>query len=352
MKHLTEADLAQIANYIEEYSLNVVNQALQDDSGVIFNEIRLTALSFLSQTSQYMEKLKWFEAILQTQKILRNSNRNNYSLMDEYLQNKEKIGIFLQSQIPLKIYEAVFNFQNKLQEFLGKQIKMVFVFEGEEGPELLEILNEEILKPGYNKGKLIGRYQANFASLSGVCQSLELTNDLKFSLPGLKDTYSEVMYRYRKSKSKRKYIVPYQSSVKKKWQAMRVSSEGDINEAYASFILLNRDYPSFRKQLEQNIEEYLLEGVAKVDNISGLLTGDIEANAISYGIKSAGASTLGLAQVFALAQEIVLDSSYDLAKLKQKEEELKSKGKFRNKIVRFTGKKADELISEITDRFS
>jgi O-succinylbenzoate synthase len=55
--------------------------------------------------------------------------------------------------------------------------------------------------------------------------------------------------------------------------------------------------------------------VSQVDNISGLLQGDVSKDGIEYGIKSAGASTLGLAQMKKLAQEILATPGFDKNKL-------------------------------------
>jgi hypothetical protein len=80
-----------------------------------------------------------------------------------------------------------------------------------------------------------------------------------------------------------------------KWETMRVSSEGDINEAYANFYL-NKKYFYFKKMIERDINTYMLDknyGVIAVDNISGLLQGDVNVDNIAYAIKSRGASMFG-----------------------------------------------------------
>jgi hypothetical protein len=89
---------------------------------------------------------------------------------------------------------------------------------------------------------------------------------------------------------------------------MRVSGgEGDINEAYVSFAMLNNEIPTFQEEMEENVEDYMTDttsGVGVVDNVSGLLQGDVSVNGIEYAVKSAGASTLGLKQVIELATTI------------------------------------------------
>ena len=87
---------------------------------------------------------------------------------------------------------------------------------------------------------------------------------------------------------------------------MQVSSEGDINEAYAAFYL-NKQFSLFGAKIENNINTYMTHkkyGVSMVDNISGLLQGDVTVEGepnISYAIKSKNASLLGDVDIISIA---------------------------------------------------
>lgn len=130
---------------------------------------------------------------------------------------------------------------------------------------------------------------------------------------------------------------------------MKVSAEGDIHEAYASFIILNKSTPSFKSSdKEYLVYQFLKYGVANVDNISGLLQGDVSKGNIEYAIKSANASLLSLQQIDKLAQEIVKSKGrFDINKLKRKKEELRKKGRTRNKFQDKTQEELEELINLI-----
>lgn len=179
---------------------------------------------------------------------------------------------------------------------------MVFVVEGSEGdPELYEMTSEEILKFDYSsRNQLTARYNVTTDDLGKSLKKIELTeSNLNFSLFGLKATYAEVLERYRISRSQSSRLLMWKPGGL--WKKMTISAEGDINEAYAAFVFLNKTSPSFaNNSMEYNIDDFAT-GVAAVDNMSGLLRGDVTVDNIEYGIKSAGASTLGLKQMKTLA---------------------------------------------------
>ena len=98
--------------------------------------------------------------------------------------------------------------------------------------------------------------------------------------------------------------------------------------------------------MEENIEDYMLQGVALVDNVSGLLQGDVTVGDIEYGVKSAGASVLGLTQITRLAQKILKDANFDVNKLREEKERLRKRGKQRNtKATDMVNDAIDEIIA-------
>lgn len=76
-------------------------------------------------------------------------------------------------------------------------------------------------------------------------------------------------------------------------------------EAY-SFFYFTGKY-NFNQEREQNVNTFIMEGVVKVDAISGLYQGDIseEELAYDYAIKKGNASFLQLGQVIKLSEKIL-----------------------------------------------
>ena len=269
--------------------------------------------------------------------------------MDEYIRGRDQVRAFLNSDIPKRLYEESMNFQQVLNNFLGQKVSMVFVFENSDGePELYEITSEDVLKYDYSSSnKLVARYRGDADALNHAMKRLQLSAEWNFNLAGLKSTYAETLYRYRCSRQVNKRIVLWQNPYNE-WHAMKVSAEGDINEAYASIVILNRKEPSFNNNMEINIEQFLNE-VAQVYNISGLLQGDVTNGNIEYGIKSAGASTLSLKQIIKIAYQIVNDENFSQEKLEKIKAEFAAKGRTRNKEMKSLDKSVREAITKIMD---
>ena len=73
--------------------------------------------------------------------------------------------------------------------------------------------------------------------------------------------------------------------------------------------------------------------VAKVDNESGLLAGDVTIGNIEYAIKSADASMLGIRQMVLLAELIQKDVIKDISDLLKYKQLLHNKARTRNRTV-------------------
>ena len=311
--------------------------------------LRAAAAHYISVVEDLNKKVSEFENLLRHQQGLRRANKTNFGNMDEYIRGKDQVRAFLNSDIPKRLYEESMNFQQILNNFLGQKVTMVFVFENAEGePELYEITSEDVLKYDYSSSnKLVARYRGDADALNHAMKRLQLTADWNFNLPNLKATYAETLYRYRCSRQVNKRIVLWQNPYNE-WHAMKVSAEGDINEAYASIVILNRKEPSFNSNMEINIEQFLNE-VAQVDNISGLLQGDVTNGNIEYGIKSAGASTLSLKQIVKIAYQIVNDENFSQEKLEKIKAEFAAKGRTRNKEQKSIEKSVIEAVTKIMD---
>lgn len=314
------------------------------------NELKLAAHEFLAVIDFYQIQLNNFSALLKKQYDIRAQyGKSNVKNIDEYIANKSEIRSFLISEIPEKIYTAMFKFQKTLNAFLGQNVVMVLVFDNGSGPELYQMTSADVLSYDYSSaGALTARYRNINENTKQSLKKIEIDETLtKFSLVGLKTTRAEVIQRYTcaKQKSSGYRYVLWQSG--DKWYKMKVTSLGDIEEAYAVFIFANKEDPSFAKDIESNVEDFLLRGVNMVDNVSGLLSGDTSLQNLEIGIKSLSASTLGMQQVKDLALQVIKENFTEesLQKIKDK---LEASGRMRNQSKQFVRSKIDkELIQDI-----
>ncbi len=320
-------------------------------TSAVTNEVRPTAVQLQQAANEYLAFIKdvqkemaVFEAMLKKQSALRKQARqagnSAYNEIDEYIRNKEKIDQFLHSDIPSKIYQATFAFQQQLNLFLGQQVKMIFVYQGAGGPEIYQITGEELV-PGYNKNKLSARYKFN--NLQKVRVDLDEL-DQGF-VNGVKATYAEVMYRWGVTRAHNNHVILWQIP-KGNWFLMSVSSAGDLNEAYATIIIQNQQPPTFQNDMEVNVRDFMTY-VSKVDNASGLLQGDTSKNGIEFGIKSEGASALGLKQVYDIAKDIkeITDPGQIEKYLLQKQQQFRARGRTRNKAIHMADMKYSEIMA-------
>ena len=169
-----------------------------------------------------------------------------------------------------------------LQEKIGQLL--IVGFDG------YEIKNEDILtfEVGSKNKSFTGRYnvtqkqiQESLEQTNNAIEKIALLDDLNFNLHNLNTTYKESLKRYRESQKARIILWEFPKDI---WNHIKVSSVGDINEAYAGIVLLNKDLPSFMLSLEENIGDFA-EKIAEVSNESGMLSGDVVDGQIQYGIK-------------------------------------------------------------------
>ena len=343
---MADADIIAIAEEMDDLGWSMMMDEIASSGGVNSEQIRMAAQKYLFLVERLNVELTKFKVLLRRQKELRKLNPDSFKSIGEYERNKTMVSQFLNSDIPKTLYKASFDFQELLNEFLGQKISMIFVHNGEGGPELYEMQSEEILKYDYSKtNSLTARYRANVSEFSSTMKKLQIDSQLKFNLEGLKGTYQEILYRYECARQMGKRSILWREN--DKWEGLTVSAMGDINEAYAAFVLLNKVPPYFDGDIESNIRDFMLSGVAQVDNISGLLQGDVTVNNIEYGIKSADASALGLTQIKKIAQQIVSDPGFDKQKLQATKEKFRAKGRTRNKSIQMVDNTYQSLIDQL-----
>ena len=340
------ADISAVANQAWDTMIEMVSSGDADIEKIL----RQAAKQYLDEIEILQIEITDFTALLKARsryvKMAKSGQMSEYDVL-QLSHTRSLISDFLQGDIPKRLYETAFAFQQLLNSVLGQTVKMVYVFQGKEGPELYEVLNEDILSfDTSSRHQLVARYNASSKNFQSALKKLELTEKTtNYDPKSLINTYNETVRRYNISREHNNHVVLCKPSGV--WYVTKVSSLGDINEAYAAVVILNQPTPTFKNDLEQNIYDFLVGFVSQVDNISGLLQGDVSKDGIEYGIKSAGASTLGLAQMKKLAQEILATPGFDKNKLLEVKQRFAAKGKLRNKIERVVDDTWDELIDLI-----
>lgn len=217
----------------------------------------------------------------------------------------------------------VFNFQEIVNGVLGQEVQMIYVYIGKDGqPEIYRISNsgEHIKQSMASKGRGMTARYGNLSKKFLDEHGEKIENSLKDNgEEQLNLAYKETVKRgqYSRKKLNIGFLLVLWCPAKV-WLKMKISSLGDVNEAYAAFYL-NMVFNDFifnqSSDIEWLLNTFLLHdryGVTAVDNISGFLEGDVTIGNIEYAIKSKGATTLSPEQVISLAINIKESSPEEL----------------------------------------
>lgn len=348
-----EAAANSLINQADDGLDNILSPVLKGDS----EALKRNASRFLQEAENCIIKIQNInqkESIKQRIKTLV-SKEGDISSLQQELDSFKNLEI---SKAEFQRFmQLIFDFQNNLNNFLGQQVEVIYVYVGKSGTPELWRLNDsgkEVTKTLASKGRGLSARYKNFSQkyLQRNAELIEKT-DMKINVAGLQSAYTETSRRGSLSRLKigSLLILWRPGGV---WQKMLVSSQGDINEAYAAFYLQNSPPPSFDDgDIEILIDQFLTSGpnsVQNVDNISGLLEGDVSQGEIEYAIKSKGASTLSYNQVIDMAVLLsempVNEITEDF--LKNYKQKLHDKGSTRNKILtEYMEKDVQSVIDEI-----
>ena len=361
---IDDATIDQILEAINDIELNNLEGILSND--VI--QLKKSAAKFLQIVSETQEKIRNIENMMMTQKKLRNKIRKELGVTgrflpqyetDEYIKNREELNNDLRSQEVEKIYDAAFTFHEEINAVLGQEVKTIILLQNKEGePFLFEVSKEELLNNNilsFEETSKTARLNARFkvtidqmrqAGIKAIERDDLEIND-KLNINKLNETYKTVLYRYDTYKRLVLWLFP-----KGVWNWSKISARGDIAEAYSMFFLKKAEY-NFQKDLETNINYFMVLGVQEVDNVSGLLQGDISSGQYEYAIKSADASYMSVQQMIPLATEIVINNNYSLTNLKNYKDKLaKKKAKIRNPIYNSLDNTISKDIQNVIKDFS
>ena len=342
---IDDTTLNEIFNAIEEVGEKEIKGILKSDS----LQIHKIAANFLQVALEVQNKINEIENMMYAQKKLRKQIMNELGVTgkflsqyetDAYRANRERLNEDLKGMEVEKLYEASFKFHEEINKILGQKVVTIIELPGENGEPLLfpltkdQIFDNNILS--YEQTSKTARLAARFrtsaeqmrkAGIESLSKDQIGNNNL--NVEGLNQTYKTVLHRY--DKYDRLVLWLYPNSV---WNWMRVSARGDIAEAYAAFFLIQTEY-NFADEENKNINVFMRQGVANVDNISGLLQGDIQSvdGSIQYAIKSLDASYMSITQMITLAKNILQKQDYSVEDLKKYKAKLaEKKSRIRNEV--------------------
>ena len=355
---MSDLNLETITDEAIEIGFEEAFRTTREEIAPTVQEIKQAAIAYKTLILEYKKEVEYFEFQLKRQKQIRNSftseakKNKEYLSEEEYIASQKETNQFLASGIPDKIYQASFAFQKQLNLFIGQEMRMVFVVQGTEGPELYEMRFEDII-PGYSsKSKLAAKYSGDLLTMTHI----NLDSIDQGFVNRVKATYAEIQFRWRVAKKIPTNRIMWQIPMQK-WHAMKVASFGDINEAYATIIIKNSPPPNFDGDMESNVRDFM-EYVRNVDNESGLLAGDVshqidDKTSLEFGIKSAGASALGLKQIYDLADKISQLNLDEIENAIRNQKEINHiRKRTRNRLVRVSKSHIDTMTKAIEKRKS
>lgn len=349
---MADSVLGAVVDEAIEIGFEEAFRAARQEVAPTAQEIKQAAITYKTLISEYKKEVEYFEFQLKKQKQLRNSltseakKNKEYLSIEEYVASQKETKQFLASGIPDKIYQASFAFQKQINLFIGQEMRMIFVVQGAGGPELYEMKFEDII-PGYSsRGKLSAKYSGDLSTMIHInLDSLD-----QGFVNRVKSTYAEIQFRWGVAKKIPTNRIMWQIPMHN-WYARKVASFGDINEAYAAIIIKNSPPPNFDGDMESNVRDFM-EYVGQVDNESGLLAGDVshqvdDETSLEFGIKSAGASALGLKQIYDLADKISGLSLDEIEGAIRNQKEINhAKKRTRNKLEKASESHIDTMIKE------
>lgn len=359
-------DAKEIEAIIEELE-NVEVQGVQE---IAANEdlpqLKRIAANFLSTAIEVQSHIRNIESRMVAQKKLRHQIMTDLNVTgkfisayetEQYKINREELNNMLRGQEVEKLYRAAFKFHEDLNSILGQEVHTVILLTDNNMPLLFDMSMEDIFNQkvlSFEETSKTSRLNARFRTTAKQLQEAGFQalkrdnfND-ELNVSNLNLTYAEVIQRYDNYKRLVMWLFP---SNPRTWNKMRVSARGDIAEAYAMFFLKKANY-NFMGEGEKNIHYFMIDGVGEVDNVSGLLQGDVTSGKYEYAIKSADASYMSIVQMLPLANKILSGSISSLTDLQKYKEKLASKkSKVRNALEIVGDKQVDETAEQMVINF-
>ena len=367
MAELSQNDITSITEEVVDGSLNELQQVVKPS----IQEIKQAAKDFLNTCNGLAAAYERGNQIIQKGDQMRHAMQDKDKSQaeikallkenKEYQEQKQEFKAYFQNE-GMKIYEALFKFQDVLNAALGQKVQMVYVATSRskkniKPPVVYEVSEEQVLRNltgDSTRGTLVGRINLSKKLLkqeeNRVLNALNDNSDRLangVNLANLDSAYSEVIWRYRHSRGK--FILYKNETPPPKWLKLSISGEGDINEAYANVVLSRQVKSEFlftESSLEHNVGTFA-KVIHLVDNISRMLQGDITVGNIEYAVKSPRAGTPGVQQFIDIAEEIINNADFSVENLQKLKKELQSKGSLRNIIEAALDGEVDSSLQDI-----
>ena len=223
------------------------------------------------------------------------------------------------------IYEAFFEVQNLINDYIGQKIVMTYVHVDENtGQREIRVFDNTIENVG------VGTFErwsggATYSKLS--YEMVQHYQKLRNSLPdelnrGLQETAQQVDSRFKKYKRRILWKDPND-----KWIGYRLNNRGPINEAYVNFYVHEIQ---LNNSLNNNIHDFMLDpkyGAINADNANGFLIGDVSLQGLQFAVKGKGGGVQNFKDVIKDLQILYQNFSHQGIlefKEKFKEQQLKS----------------------------
>ncbi len=364
--------LDKAAEIIEQPGKKIIEEHEKDFS----KQIKRYAQEFLNVLRQDQKELEDIEKALEREEDLVKRIEMEASTDYTYewrvqIQNRH---LMTRKDYYREIISAMLKFQTQLNELLDQKVELVYVYQNENNDPVLYTINEEDLLPilYYEKseGKIRGRF---FESTAGFLQALKNLTKYelfdKFNLRYFNYTYKQILWRFNQGrKRKGVHLILWlnpnfrqSNNTTTKWLKAQVGQRGDIKEAYSSIVLdrqINEKKLFNDEKLDNNVHAFM-EELAKVDDESGLLKGDVTVGQVEYAIKGASAKTMGLQQTITVAQKIIETfengEKYTKRNLQEQKQEFHKAAKSRNHIEQISLKllkKQQEGIKKMASTIS
>lgn len=323
---ISQETIDNIQNEIDNRTAQELKQ-IGDDAALLMKKV---ALDFIKQLQKNLKDIQRVESDAKKLKAYRDEfKRQGKSLKDKatleaYQNFKNQIQAKMVSEYSFEnFFKAAMLFNDSiLQIITGHQIKITIVIPSAENnsPFITSIPLKEIFKNNsgirvvgdMTSGKtprLVGRLNYNIEKMKDhFGEALHQDTILEStSLGKLNEVYNIAILDYRKWKPYAFWYIPPDGE----WWKIKIGgAEGDISEAYAYFFYTGgsggkTDNLFQGSKYRKNLDEFFREGVANVDNISGLYTSDIVTQEYDYAVKSLNASLPGFDQMIKLATDIL-----------------------------------------------
>jgi hypothetical protein len=274
-----EQALDNVARQATDYTIQKASEAaaaqLQEDNKIQSARVAAKELINYAYFLQSREKT----LLEQTNSVNYGDSSSLLKFSKNYIETREEY---------LKLMNLAFEFQNRANEILGNQVKIVYLWKGKNSgqTELYTYENTaERLTTGEN---FRGRYKLGREN----GEKLEQDN------PMLDATYLDILRRYGISRNRIRnkanigLILWYDGG----WGGAWTPDKATLGQAYVNYFLNRHQLPS---DLELAIEEFMLSDGSHRGNF---LSGNTEKNGVSYVVKESGQAALRIKDVIKYAQ--------------------------------------------------